>query len=73
VSGAEIVRALERLGFTRVRQSGSHVVMRREAKGRVVPMHPEVKVGTRRRVAASRGLGRSLHRGTARVMPGRRR
>jgi predicted RNA binding protein YcfA (HicA-like mRNA interferase family) len=46
VSGAEIVRALERLGFNRVRQSGSHVVMRREAKGCVVPMHPEVKVGT---------------------------
>lgn len=46
VSGAEAVRALERLGFVKVRQSGSHVVMRREAKGCVVPMHPEVKVGT---------------------------
>ncbi len=46
VSGAEVVRALERLGFVKVRQSGSHVVMRREAKGCVVPMHAEVKVGT---------------------------
>jgi len=45
-SGVEIVRALERLGFTRVRQSGSHLVMRRGAKGCVVPMHREVKVGT---------------------------
>jgi predicted RNA binding protein YcfA (HicA-like mRNA interferase family) len=45
-SGAEIVRALERLGFAKVRQSGSHVIMRRESKGCVVPMHNEVKVGT---------------------------
>jgi predicted RNA binding protein YcfA (HicA-like mRNA interferase family) len=46
VSGAEAVRALERIGFVKVRQSGSHVVMRREAKGCVVPMHAEIKVGT---------------------------
>ena len=46
VSGAEIQRALERLGFNKVRQSGSHVVMKREGKGCVVPMHSEVKVGT---------------------------
>lgn len=46
VSGAAIVRALERLGFVRLRQSGSHVIMRRGAKGCVVPMHSEVKVGT---------------------------
>lgn len=46
VSGAEVQRALERLGFVKVRQSGSHVIMKRESKGCVVPMHPEVKVGT---------------------------
>jgi predicted RNA binding protein YcfA (HicA-like mRNA interferase family) len=46
VSGAEVVRALERLGFAKVRQSGSHVIMRRGSKGCVVPMHAEVKVGT---------------------------
>lgn len=46
VSGAEIQRALERLGFQKFRQSGSHVVMKRDAKGCVVPMHAEVKVGT---------------------------
>jgi predicted RNA binding protein YcfA (HicA-like mRNA interferase family) len=45
-SGATIVKALERLGFAKVRQSGSHVVMRRGPKGCVVPMHSEVKVGT---------------------------
>ena len=45
-SGAAIVKALERLGFVKIRQSGSHVIMRRGAKGCVVPMHREVKVGT---------------------------
>ena len=28
VSGAEAIKALQRLGFEKVRQSGSHVVMR---------------------------------------------
>jgi predicted RNA binding protein YcfA (HicA-like mRNA interferase family) len=46
VSGAAIVKALERLGFAKIRQSGSHVIMRRGSQGCVVPMHNEVKVGT---------------------------
>ena len=46
VSGADAIKALQRLGFERVRQSGSHVVMRKEAKGCVVPMHSELKIGT---------------------------
>lgn len=46
VSGAEVQHALERLGFQKVRQSGSHVVMKRESKGCVVPMHNELKTGT---------------------------
>lgn len=37
---------LECLGFAKIRQSGSHVIMRRGSKGCVVPMHSEVKVGT---------------------------
>ncbi len=45
-SGAAIVKALERLGFVKLRQSGSHVILRRGPKGCVVPMHGEVKVGT---------------------------
>jgi predicted RNA binding protein YcfA (HicA-like mRNA interferase family) len=46
ISGAEAIRALQRLGFEKVRQNGSHVVLRREDKGCVVPMHTELKVGT---------------------------
>jgi predicted RNA binding protein YcfA (HicA-like mRNA interferase family) len=34
------------LEFVKLRQSGSHVIMRRESKGCVVPMHAELKVGT---------------------------
>jgi predicted RNA binding protein YcfA (HicA-like mRNA interferase family) len=46
LSGTEVERALERLGFRRIRQSGSHVVMRRGTTGCVVPLHHEIKVGT---------------------------
>ena len=46
LSGQEIVKLLERLGFAQVRQRGSHVVMRRVASGCVVPLHKEVKSGT---------------------------
>ena len=46
LSGAEIVKALERLGYKQMRQRGSHVVMRKGSLGCVVPLHREVKVGT---------------------------
>ena len=46
VSGAEAIKALQRLGFEKVRQSGSHVVMRKEGRGCVIPMHSELKIGT---------------------------
>ena len=46
LSGAEIVRALERLGFAQLRQSGSHVIMRKGEAGTVVPLHREVRIGT---------------------------
>jgi len=50
ISSREAIRALERLGFEQVRQTGSHVVMKKETEegeiGCVVPMHRELKVGT---------------------------
>ena len=46
VSGAEVVRAMQRLGFAVVRQRGSHIVMRRGSSGCVVPNHRELKTGT---------------------------
>ena len=46
VSGAEVVRALGRLGFAVARQRGSHIVLRRGSTGCVVPNHRELKTGT---------------------------
>lgn len=46
VSGREIVRAFERLGFAVLRQRGSHIIPRRGSTGCVVPDHREIKAGT---------------------------
>ncbi len=46
VSGSEVIRALQRLGFIVIRQRGSHVILRRGSQGCVVPDHREVKTGT---------------------------
>ncbi len=52
VSGAEAIRALERPGFERVRQRGSHVILKRVGtagvNGCVVPLHAELAIGTLR-------------------------
>lgn len=54
MNAAELVRILERSGFERVRQSGSHLILRHSDGRRVtVPMHK------------SRDLGRGL---LARIM-----
>jgi predicted RNA binding protein YcfA (HicA-like mRNA interferase family) len=45
LSGSDVVKALEKLGFERVRQRGSHVVLRRGSSG-TLPMHDELKRGT---------------------------
>jgi predicted RNA binding protein YcfA (HicA-like mRNA interferase family) len=56
LSGAQIVRALQTLGFVVARQSGSHIVMRRNGQGCVVPNHKEVKVGTVNGVLRQAGI-----------------
>ena len=60
VSGHEAVKRLERLGFTQVRQRGSHVVLRRETGegpvGCVVPMHDELAAGTLRGILRQAGV-----------------
>ena len=60
LSGEEVVRAFERLGFEQVRQRGSHVVMRRGAAGCVVPMHKEVKHGTLAGIIRQAGLTQDM-------------
>lgn len=62
VSGADTIRALERLGFSQVRQRGSHVVMKRigsqAVTGCVVPLHPELAIGTLRGILKQAGVTR---------------
>jgi len=45
VSGAQAIKIFERLGFRVVRQRGSHVVLRKENYGCVVPIHKELAIG----------------------------
>jgi predicted RNA binding protein YcfA (HicA-like mRNA interferase family) len=47
LSGREVIRALELLGFEAVRQNGSHVVMRSGSRGCVVPLHKTAQVDVR--------------------------
>ena len=56
VSGAKVAKTLERLGFKRQRQRGSHLIMRRESSVCVVPMHREVDQGTLRGVLRQAGV-----------------
>lgn len=50
ISSKKAIRTLERLGFETVRQTGSHVIMKKLTSdgqiGCVVPIHKELKVGT---------------------------
>jgi len=52
VSGKATITALERLGFKRIRQRGSHVILKKETTegviGCVVPLHRELAIGTLR-------------------------
>jgi predicted RNA binding protein YcfA (HicA-like mRNA interferase family) len=46
ISGTEAIRALKRLGFSVIRQRGSHIILSKGDSGCVVPNHNELKVGT---------------------------
>ena len=59
VPGAKVVRALERAGFTVVRISGSHHVMRHpDGRTVVVPVHAgrDIAKGTLRNILALTGM-----------------
>jgi len=56
VSGEQAIRALQRLGFEVARQRGSHVVLRRDSFGCVVPKHRELKAGTLHGVLKQAGV-----------------
>jgi predicted RNA binding protein YcfA (HicA-like mRNA interferase family) len=56
ISATEAIKALERLGFAVVRQRGSHIVLRRDSSGCIVPNHRELKIGTLSGVLKQAGI-----------------
>lgn len=56
ISGAEAIRALQKLGFVIARQKGSHIILRRDSAGCVVPNHKELKTGTLSSVLKQAGV-----------------
>jgi predicted RNA binding protein YcfA (HicA-like mRNA interferase family) len=48
IHGSDAVKALRCPGFERLRQTGSHHVIRKEGRAVVVPMHKPIKPGTQR-------------------------
>ena len=58
ISGSELVRALEKFGFTLRRQQGSHMIMRRAEPfaQTVVPNHRQLDRGTLRAILRQANL-----------------
>lgn len=66
IPAAEVIRALERLGFVQVRQRGSHVVLKRRIVadsgevsevGCVVPLHRKtIAIGTLKNILNQAGV-----------------
>lgn len=56
VSGVEVARALRRLGFAELRQTGSHLILRKEGRTVVVPQHKPLKPGTLKGIIEQAGL-----------------
>ena len=59
-SGAELCNFLSEHGFERVRQRGSHVMMRRGQVSFPVPLHGQLDRGTLRGIIRQSGLPRSF-------------
>lgn len=58
VSGPDVVRALQKVGFTVRRQHGSHIIMRRDDPfaQTVVPNHRQIDRGTLRAILRQSGI-----------------
>jgi predicted RNA binding protein YcfA (HicA-like mRNA interferase family) len=58
LSGRDVRTALERAGFVFRRQTGSHMILRREQPHAraVVPDHKQIRAGTLRRIIADAGI-----------------
>lgn len=56
ISGFEALKALERLGFSITRQTGSHVRVARGNRRVTVPMHRDLVVGTLQNILRQAGI-----------------
>jgi predicted RNA binding protein YcfA (HicA-like mRNA interferase family) len=58
VSGRECVKALQKVGFRVVRQTGSHIIMRRDNPYAqvTIPNHREIDKGTLKNILKDAGL-----------------
>ena len=56
ISCDEAIKVFKRLGFDEVRQRGSHVVLRRESTGCVIPRHKSLAVGTLKSAIKQAGI-----------------
>jgi len=67
VSGRQLLRALQRVGFVVLRQKGSHISMeKRSPEGywrTIIPMHREVRPGTLSDILHQSGLTKEQLRG----------
>ena len=54
ISAKELIKILEKRGFFKVRQKGSHVVLKKKSVnedfGCVIPLHKELAIGTLRNI-----------------------
>ncbi len=66
ITATKTIRALERLGFTKVRQKGSHVILKKQLNdekntqiGCVVPLHTKtLAVGTLSKILNQAGVSK---------------
>jgi predicted RNA binding protein YcfA (HicA-like mRNA interferase family) len=56
VTGTEAARALQRLGFLVQRQTGSHLILRREGRTVVIPQHKPLLPGTLKGILEQAGV-----------------
>lgn len=60
LSGWEAIKILKRAGFVATRQKGSHVRLEKSTPDKTikltVPLHPELKKGTLKRIICDAGL-----------------
>ncbi len=58
LSGMDLRRALERIGFVFQRQKGSHMILRRQVPYArvIIPAHSPLRVGTLRQILHEAGI-----------------